>query len=476
MTDLELRDPADARQFMAQGLWWQRIAPPRAEQVPAILDWAIAIASEGGPLPPIGFVADVGHMIFDASTGVSLDHLPLLGWPTTLIRGYEDYALGKLLADSSFERASDAVRGYQGSDRVKGLAFLIGQMRQRAGIRGVLVSPGTLKSLRDVDPGELLREGWESIEQAGPLPLLLTMVEQLVREIRNTASVLGPEDIFELERKTAIAAFGQRVALRQVLQAATLLDKSLPRRKPRPLSRRHEVPTRIFEEDTYPVGGFASIATRGSIESLLHSQLAMMENERPDLFDIKFLRDELLYYSRDENSFLRRRRTFVFALYPDLIETRFKDAELPFQRMILLLAMLRAGVVKLTDWLDTDSLVFEIILIEPKDGPGLAAEKELLNVLLAEQVANGTATIRALPADKLAAHCAQRGRRSLCHCLLTSVTEQTLDADGIDAARFVLSGPIPGLGVDRDTMIYSAAESAWQGWTVTLERLLLHWI
>ena len=30
--------------------------------------------------------------------------------------------------------------------------------------------------------------------------------------------------------------------------------------------------------------------------------------ERPDLFDIKFLRDELLYYARDENRFLRRRQ------------------------------------------------------------------------------------------------------------------------------------------------------------------------
>ena len=41
---------------------------------------------------------------------------------------------------------------------------------------------------------------------------------------------------------------------------------------------------------------------------------------------MKFLRDELLYYSRDENQFLRRRRTFVFALFPDLVDARFKDA------------------------------------------------------------------------------------------------------------------------------------------------------
>ena len=53
---------------MAQGLWWQRIEPTRAEHVKPILDWAIAIAAEGEPLPPLGLVGDVGHMIFGAGS------------------------------------------------------------------------------------------------------------------------------------------------------------------------------------------------------------------------------------------------------------------------------------------------------------------------------------------------------------------------------------------------------------------------
>ena len=40
-----------------------------------------------------------------------------------------------------------------------------------------------------------------------------------------------------------------------------------------------EVPTRILDEDIYPVGGFTSLSNRGSIESLLHSQLAYMETD-----------------------------------------------------------------------------------------------------------------------------------------------------------------------------------------------------
>src|SRR5205807_2202854 len=141
--------------------------------------------------------------------------------------------------------------------------------------------------------------------------------------------------------------------------AAETLEAALPRQRVRPLARRMEVPTRILDEDTYPVGGFTSISTRGSPESLLHSQLAYMEtDERPDLFDIKYLRDELLYYARDENQFLRRRRTFAVVLCPDLIHARFKDAGLPFQRVILLGALLVVIVRKLAEWLSTDALSF----------------------------------------------------------------------------------------------------------------------
>ena len=474
MTNPELRDPADARQFLAQGLWWQRVTPVSAEHVPAIFNWALAIASEGEPLPPLGFVADVGHLVFLASPGIAADSA--LPGPTTLRRAYENYVLGKLVADSSFERAGDALRSYPGHDRARGLAFLVNQMRQRAGFGGVLLSPGTLKSLRDSDPHELLRAGWESL-QAGPMPLLINLYEQLVREIRNTAAVLGHEDVFELERKTALAPFGQRMALRQVLQAANLLEEALPRHKPRPANLRHEVPTRILEEDTYPVGGFASISTRGSIESLLHSQLAFMEDrDRPDLFDIKFLRDELLYYSRDENSFLRRRRTFLFVLYPDLVHARFKDVESAYQRVVLLLALVRTAVRKLIDWLNTDSLVFEIILIQENDVADLSSEKELLGVLFAEQITNKTLTIEALPAGQLAACCVRHSRRSLCHCLLASVKEQTLDAESAVVSRLTLDAAVPSLGIGREPVSRPEAETAWLGWTAALERLLQNWI
>src|ERR1700737_4829173 len=87
---------------------------------------------------------------------------------------------------------------------------------------------------------------------------------------------------------------------------------------------------------------------------------------QPDLFYIKYLRDELYYYSRDENQFLRRRRSFLFVLQPDLRLARFKDPELPSQRIVLVLATLVAAVRRLADWLGHDALRFEFLFIQPE--------------------------------------------------------------------------------------------------------------
>ena len=341
--------------------------------------------------------------------------MPVL--PISLLRTYEDHVLGKLYADWTFSRASDALRRYKGRDRARGLAFLFRQFAERSGFQGVRLSPGVIKSALETSPDEIHTQGWESLNRDGLQDALPPQYEMLIAAARRTAEVLGPEDISQLERGTALRPEGEQLAERQVLRAAHLLEASLPRHRLRPRSRRQEVPTRILDEDTYPVGGFSSLATRGSIESLLYSQLAYMEkDERPDLFDIKFLRDELLYYARDENQFLRRRRTFVFVLYPDLDQTRFKDRGLDYQRGVLLLALLHTIVRKLSEWLNTDALSFHFLFLVEGDKDPLKPERDLLASLLMEDIAKGSVFLRTEPESMIASLCTDWATRSLCHC------------------------------------------------------------
>jgi vWA domain found in the FtsH ternary systems/N-terminal helical region fused to the FtsH ternary system vWA domain len=475
-----IRDLNEARRFVLQSLWWQRVVPPAAATVRTVLEWAREIASAGEPLPPPGVVADLGHL----ALGVETDRRqrpanPAAAvLPINLLRGYEDHVLGRIDADWAFGRAGDALRRYQGRDRARGLAFFFSQFQKRCRVPGVEFSPAVLATVSETPAADVLSQGWASLERDGPHPLLVELYEGLLRAVRGSTEFLGAEDLFELEHGTALADLGERLARRQVLRAVGRLEAVLPRNRVRPAARRTDVPTHLLDEDTYPVGGFSSLSTRGTVESLLHSQLAFMEtDERPDLFDVKFLRDELLYYARDENQFLRRRRTFVFVLQPDLIVTRFKDADLPYQRGVLLLALVVLAVRRLTEWLSADALQFKIVFVTDTKNDPLAAERALLRTLLPEGVASGTVELLCEAAGRVGPLCAEWARRSLCHCVSIAAGPPPVpDAGDTVVARLRLDGPEPALGDAAAEPLVREADTPLESWGLTLQELLQRWV
>jgi hypothetical protein len=479
MSVREIRDPVEARRFVAQGLWFQRVFEPRAHRVEEILAWSMEAAAGGEPIAPVGLVADLGHLIFEPEGLGFSDRSGVVvpGWPPGRVRAYDDLVLGKLDTDPTIGRASEALARSRGRDRARGLAFVLARLLDRSRCEGVLINPVALK----LGPGRLaadfLNDGWESLERDGPMPELLDLYDRLVEAAREMGDALGPEDVFELEHGTALAAFGQRLALRQVLQSAAEFEAATAKDRPRPTGRSLGVSTRFLHEDAYPVGGFSSISTRGSIESLLHSQLVYMEaEERPDLFDIKYVRDELLYYARDENQFLRRRRTFVFALAPDLELARVKDAGLPRQRLVLLLGALVAAVRRLVEWLGDEALTFEFLFLEVGGAGPLDRDRELVELVLSESIALGEVVVSRLPIDTLAEHCELAGRRSLCQVLVASCHPGPAEVGPTPASRWVLDASIPGLGLDGGDVVRTEADNPLDAWRDQLNALLGHWV
>jgi hypothetical protein len=464
---VEIRDLDAAREYLLQGVWLQRVQRPSAATLKSALTYSLEIVSAGHPLPPVGFVADLAAVAFGADGGKwAKTHPEIPGWPHTTTRGYEDHLLGKLYADWTFERASDALRRYKDRDRVKGLAYVVRQFRGRAKLGGVDLSPAVIRTLLAANPEELLAQGYESFERAGPLPLLMQQYEELVRAARRTAEVLDPEDVIALEQRTALADMGEYVAHRQILQATAKFESRLPARPVRPLVGRREVPTRVLDEDQYPVGGYTSISNRGSVESLLHSQLAYMEDhERPDLFDVKFVRDELFYYSRDENQFLRRRRVFVFVFDPSLKAARVKDPALPYQRIVLALSVVLAVVRRLSDWLSTDALRFELVFPLAGGQSPLTAEAKLFEILLSELRANGSAAVARLDgpdgkhlqtnADLFAGvldapegfdrYCERLSRTAQVQVLTIGAEKTCREIEGAVTSELLVDGPTPAL-------------------------------
>ncbi len=475
---VELRNLDAAREYLLQGLWLQRVVQPTAALVRPALEWALEIASGGQPLPPVGFVADLGNVVYGLDRGrQAKEHPEVPGWPHALARSYEDHLLGKVYSDWTFERATDALRRYTGRDQAKGLAYVVKQVRERAGLGGVELSPAVIRGMVQAPGEELLAQGYESLTRDGPMPLLVRQYEALVSAARRLAEVLGPEDVIALEQRTALADMGQYVAHRQILQMTARLEARLPPRPVRPLAGRKEVPTRVLDEDRYPVGGYSSIANRGSIESLLHSQLAYMEQETPDLFDVKFVRDELFYYSRDENQFLRRRRSFVFAFYPDLVAARFKDQELPTQRIVMALSAVLTLVRRLTEWLSTDALRFEVVFVRSGAEKPLSDEAELLQLLLREPIERGAAEVRWVDTPAaLEQFVAGEARHSQVYCLALSAEPVPLDPEGAVVSRLTVDGPRPALTDGHGADAVFDAEDAFDHWSAAVVRLLELWV
>ena len=478
MPAVELRNPDDARRYLLQGLWLPRAEPPTAARVRVALEWAMEIASSGYLLPPVGIVADVGTIVFGVEfTKRTKEQTVVPNWPIHLGRSYEDHVLGKLDSDILFDRASDGLRRYEGPDRAKGLAYLVNQMTGRLGVGGVDLSPAVIRGLLTMNPAELLKQGYESLETDGPMPLLVEQYEAWVKYSRQFGELLGEEDAVAIEQRTALADLSQYVAHRQILQQTALLESQLPTRPVRPLLGRKEVPTRVLDEDHYPIGGYTSISNRGSMESLLHSQLAFMETEeRPDLFDIKYARDELFYYSRDENQFLRRRRTFVFCFSPDLIAARYKDPELPCQRIVLVSALVLTLIRRLEDWLGYDALRFELIFPKVGKGSPLSQEAKLFEILLIELRSRSVAfVIHADDPDAIVSHCATLSRAAQVQVLELAAAPTMVGPEGVVLVQLAIYGPQPQL-VDARGSPVELDNDPVESWADAVRKILAMWI
>ena len=479
MSIIELRDRDEVRTFLLQGLTLQRVVSPTVEVIVDGLRWASAIASNGQPLLPLGVIADVGHFLTGqhlGATGPSKHEAE--NWPQTLIRSYEDYFLSKIYSDWNLERASDVVLGLDDEDQAKAIAYVVQQLRSSANLGGVTFSPAIVRDLLKLSPGDLKQAATKAITDEPLLPIFETLYDELIRAGRRMVEVIADEDVAALQQRTAFGDMGQYVAHRQIIQLEAKFSARLPHRPVRPLAGRREVPTRVVDEDQYPVGGYSSLSNRGSIESLLHSQLAYMEPSREpgDLFDLKFVRDELFYYSRDENQFLRRRRAFFFILQPDLTQTRYKDAELPAQRIILTLALILVVIHRLAEWLSTDALHFEIVLLSDEKEEALPHERELLEIVLQEMIDRSEVFItKSEEFSSVIKQCEDLAHTSQVHGLCVGTSARELDVESWVPTQLIVDRATPTLlGVNN--VDYSSDDDGFEAWITTATRLLELWI
>jgi hypothetical protein len=365
-------EEADA--YLIAGLRSSRYTAMTDDVLAGTVDLAKRLTEEGVPLPPLGVLADWCLLL---SRQGSFSRQPA----TPSLKRYEHQILGRMIHDANVDRAAAAIAGMPAKDRRTAIAFTVMQMLIKLRRPGVSVPAASLRALAP-SAERLLQQDAES-------PHVERVLDAIVDAARQTSEFLAKDDCVAVEDGTALMDLAAYVAHRQVMTLSRQFEDGLPKRPPKPRAGRRDTPTALREDDAYPTGGYASISTRGSMESLLHSQLAYMEDDHsPDLFDIRFVRDELYYYSRDDNRFLRKRRHYAIAFAGSLVQSRVKDREAPAQRLVLAMAAVLAVLRKLTDWLKDEALRFDLAF-----DASLAEEKGVIAILLRNEIQRGVVAI-----------------------------------------------------------------------------------
>jgi vWA domain found in the FtsH ternary systems/N-terminal helical region fused to the FtsH ternary system vWA domain len=392
----------EAADWVAGGLCLARLVAPGADAATRAGPWILATMGERLDLPPVGVVADIGALLFSgsldplratsAASAAGIDDPAL----ATAIRRYEDTVLGRLAADPRLVSAGFAVARLPERMHAQAVGILVAGLLLRLELdAGVEVPPGVVRSLTERTPRLTGQRGFTALREDAALRERLTEgYSALVRAAQRSRDLLGDADLFALENLTVLGSMTQRMAVADVWRAQEVIHAAVPRRVPRRRRKEGVAASRLEEESVYPVGGFSSVSTSGSLENLVTSELIYMDppvakgamtdgSAAIDLFDMRYVEGELLYYTRDEGIFVRQRRLVILAIDPDLVRARIKDPGLPWQRIVLALAILLVVIKKLVELLGDEALAVRVVFLG-EDPLALEDEKSLAELLLRE--------------------------------------------------------------------------------------------
>lgn len=313
---------------------------------------------------------------------------------------YENLLLGALLQEPSFVEARERLphKSVVRAGARQRLAELLLQTFGRYYPRQVQINPAHLRDLTppapgDIDPQAALTELGEELGRPWLLP---EATRQMLHGISNEVywrELLRSEDLFEIEHWAVLDTEARRIGSRQISEVERRLGEfRLPRVRLR--DEAMEVETDFDDDTVYPTGGFAGLATRGSFENLVRSELVYMGEGSPvSLFDLRFVESELLFYMRNDGV-MRRKRRFIHVIL-DLHDAFYYKApgyEYPFSTLI------QGLVVRLTrDLLETfeeDAVTVHIHYVWGREGEPVpedereraARERDLLALVLGREI------------------------------------------------------------------------------------------
>jgi hypothetical protein len=395
----ELRAQADVTSWLAAGLGLRRVAGEAEDDAAAVTRSIVMCAEELAAMPPPGVIADVAMLLGGARPQLP----PPQGGGEELrvaLRAYDDDVLGRLVGTPRFDDVLAAYAHLPQTLRPQAIALVVGALCERAAFAGLSVNPATLRRalLRPREEREAM--GRAELRSPAMAGRLAEAYRQLARGARQSRALVDDREVFAIDHLQVLGSFARRMAADHIAAAAEALARTLPRRLPGRRHQRGARDTQLADEDTYPAGGFTAITPGGSsanIENLVSSELVYMEDHGVvDLFTLRYVEGELLFYTRDDSVFRRHRHLITFLLGGDLDDARVKDPAVPWQRLVLGLGLLVAAVRWLTDQLGHEALAVRLSF-PPKL---LAEERELISLLLEGEITSGIVQVVEEPAER----------------------------------------------------------------------------
>ncbi len=346
--------------------------------------WLEAVVDDVDAPPALGIVLDIGRLLMGERT--TWTELQRVGGLDRALQGYAEHLIGRLRQDRLIESATMAVLRLPFERRPHAVALIVDKLLRRLDVTFPMIPRASLRFLLAQPEEDLWTMGDAALDDPEIVAMLSEQFNALSASARRTGMLLRESDVFVLEHLDALQNPSQQLALEHITDAASAIERGLPRRIRARARKVGTQRTKMDEEGTYPTGGYASVANHGSLQNLVPTELAYVEDgEAIDLFDLRFATNELLKYTRDESVFHRQRRTVVLALDETLVAARVKTAQLPWQRAIVVAGALVAIVRRLFEQCVDDDLRVELLI------PGaLRAEGQLVEMLMHDWLELGT--------------------------------------------------------------------------------------
>lgn len=330
------------------------------------LDWYSDLYSEGVNYVPFFLVYDMGTLLLEG-TGFRYSSLfSKMGEKSSQFAAdYQSKVINKLLISPRFHEMRDCV--LESKNQNLEIVYILKQWTLP--LKNNLDLPSIQTTKQMLSLVSVFDFNSSSVRARLNDDVLEDIIVGYQKSIIDTYSktvfskLMTNEDIYILKNIQLLVNDALKISAKQLARIESDLENAeLP-----PVCSRKEdkdIFTSLDDSGMYPQGGLDEISNRGSIENLVRTELVYVDKESEvDLFTMRYLENELLYYTRDEAVLMRKNR-LVNILIDFNTSHYIQYPNHPAQISLMVRAMIGKLVDEIYKVFNTDAVFINLHIID----------------------------------------------------------------------------------------------------------------